>query len=159
MQDKNFLEPEITLTGECHTCGEPIIYGREHCLNCGIEIDHDELAPSVINHFVITQACSAANSIRTFDVAVFIFLGHAILRAVIQSILNYPLWIDILASAFWVLPVLTITRWFRRHGNWDSQDQDYLFARKEMKSALWLWVAANIINGIVIWIGRAMASS
>jgi hypothetical protein len=149
MMDKNILDPEITLIAQCHTCNEKIIYGIEKCPYCGIMIDYDDIIPSIVNNFVIAQAISSANTIRTFDMAVIFFLGTSLIRYII----DYPTWIDIVMSALWVMPLIIITRWHFKHGRWESADPDYLLSKKQMKWAFKLWLVANAFNIIVIWVG------
>ncbi|MBO0724688.1 MAG: hypothetical protein J2P52_03730 [Blastocatellia bacterium] len=149
MLDRNLLDPEISLIGKCHTCSEQILFEQEFCPHCGIKIDHDDIAPSVVNNFLLTQAVSSANTIRTFDVAVYIFLGQSLIRFMI----DFPLWYDVVTSLFGIIPIIIIGRWFRRHGNWETRDGDYLTARKKLKKSFWLWLAANAFNGALIGVG------
>jgi hypothetical protein len=149
MLDRDFLDPEISLIGKCHTCNEQILFGQEFCPECGIRIDHEDIAPSVVNNFLLTQAVSSANTIRTFDVGVHFCLGTSILRFLI----DFPLWFDVVTSLGWVAPFIIIWIWFRRHGNWETRDVEYLTARKGMKKSIWLWLAANTVNGVLIGVG------
>jgi hypothetical protein len=154
MRNNDFLEPEITLVANCHTCGEMVRFGLEKCANCGITLDQEEIFPSVIVNFVITQACSSANSIRTLDVGVLLFLGVSLMRYVI----DYPLWFNLIASVFWLGPLVMILRWFHKHGRWNIADQEYEFAKKEMREGLRLWLAAHIFNAIIIFASWTSAS-
>lgn len=144
--DKDFLEPAITLTAQCHTCNEKVVFGMEKCPHCGITIDQDAVVPSVVNHFLITQAVSSANTIRAFNPAVIFFIVSSLAR----FIADMPTWLDIAMSVFWLTPLLTIILWNTRHGKWDSVDFDYLFSQKEIKGSFRLWLAANVFNAIVI---------
>lgn len=146
MEDKNFLDPEVSLSGNCHTCNEPILFAQEHCPYCGIKLDHEDMVPNVINHFLIDQAITSANSVLTFDVGVYIFLGTSLLRFLI----GFPMWFSLATSLAWVLPFLIVIKWFRRHGKWDSRDEEYLSKRKQMKHSFWLWLAAHFFNAIII---------
>jgi len=149
MFDRNFLDPEISLVGKCHTCNEQILFEHEFCPQCGIKIDHEDMAPSVVNNFLITQAISSANTIRTFDIGVYIFLGASVIRFMI----DFPLWYCVVTSLSGAMPLIIILRWFHRHGRWETRDGEYLTARKEMKKSLWLWLAANAVNGVLIGVG------
>jgi len=149
MLDRNFLDPEISLVGKCHTCNEQILFEQEFCPQCGIKIDHEDMAVGVVNNFLLTQAVSSANTIRTLDVGAYIFLGASVFR----FMFDFPLWFDVVTSLFWVTPMIIIGRWFRRHGNWETRDGEYLTARKAMKKSFWLWLAANAFNGVLIGVG------
>jgi len=149
MLDRNFLDPEISLVGKCHTCNEQILFEQEFCPQCGIKIDNEDMVVGVVNNFLLTQAVSSANTIRTVDVAAYMFLGVSVFR----FMFDFPLWFDVVTSLFWVTPMITIGRWFRRHGNWETRDGEYLTARKAMKKSFWLWLAANAFNSVLIGVG------
>src|SRR5262249_34390119 len=108
MFDRNFLDPELSLAGKCHTCNEQILFEQEFCPQCGINIDHEHMAVGVVNNFLLTQAVSSANTIRTLDVGAYIFLGASVFR----FMLDFPLWFDVVTSLFWVTPMIIIGRWF-----------------------------------------------
>ena len=146
MKRNSVLNPEIHLIGDCHTCGEPILYGRETCPHCGITIDHDELVISALNKSLITQAISSANTILSSDAGIYVFLIMTVLRAVI----GYPRWFDIATSIPWTFPMITILFWFRRHGRWDSNDAEYQEKRIQLKSSLRIWAIANVVNALVV---------
>jgi hypothetical protein len=149
MFDRNFLDPEISLVGKCHTCNEQILFDQEFCPKCGIKIDHEDMAPSVVNNFLITQAISSANTIRTLNVGIYFFSGVSVIRLMI----DFPLWYGVVTSLSGAIPLVIIPRWFRRHGIWETHDKEYLAARKEMKKSFWMWLAANAINGVLIGLG------
>jgi hypothetical protein len=149
MFDRNFLDPEISLVGKCHTCNEQILFDLEFCPQCGIKIDHEDMAVSVVNNFLLTQAISSANTIRTLNVAVHFILGVSVIRLMI----DFPLWYNVVTSLSGAIPLIIIPRWFRRHGRWETHDKEYLAARKEMKKSFWLWLSANAVNGVFIGFG------
>lgn len=145
-QNNDFLEPLITLIADCHTCGEKVRFGFEKCPNCGIELDQEALFPSVVQNFVLTQAVSSANTIRTLDPAVFFFLGTALIRYVIA----YPLWWNLATTIFWFGPPVLIIRWFYKHGRWGIENQEYKNAGKEMWAGLKFWAVSHVFNAIII---------
>jgi hypothetical protein len=145
-RNDDFLDPPITPYGKCHTCGEKILFGTERCPNCGIEIDYDEVFPSVYNYFVITQAISSANNLRTLDIGVVLLIGVSLIRFVF----DYGLWFTLITGMPWLLPLFRIIQWFWRHGNWECSDSEYVEARERMQWSLKLWAAANVFNAIVI---------
>lgn len=142
----DLLKPEITVFGKCHTCQETIPFGIANCPHCGIEIDQDAVFPGAFNYFVITQAISAANNLRTMDVAVVIFIGVALVR----FFSAHSLWFDLITTLPWMGVLAGVMRWFRLHGRWDSKDQEYLAAQTHMKWSLKFWAAANAFNLIVL---------
>jgi hypothetical protein len=144
-----FLEPAITPYADCHTCGQLVVLGSEHCVHCGIKLDQEDLLPSAVINFSLTQACSAANSIRSFDVAVVFFLACS-LGSYLMEMPFWWLWIPM--SLVWLLPLIVILRWFYRHGRWQLADPEYDAAKKEMRAGLKLWLAAHGFNALMIWL-------
>ena len=144
--NNNLLTPEITITAQCHTCRETILYGLEDCPYCGIKLDHEELAIGAINTFVINQAISSANTIKTFDPAAPLLLLVILFRALI----DLPTWYELICSVVWLFPLLAISGWFVKHGRWDSNDEDFWAAKTAMKSSFKVWLAVNALSFIVL---------
>src|SRR5262245_60021029 len=148
MIKKDFLDPKVTPIANCHTCGEMVQFGLEKCPNCGIVLDQEDIYPSVVVNFIITQAISSANSIRTFDVAVFFSLGVSLLRLGLEM----PFWYNVVTCIPWLFPLIIIIRWFFKHGRWPITDGEYELAKKEMRSGFGLWLVVNGFNLIVLLI-------
>ena len=140
------LEPEITLCGNCPHCHELILLGTEKCRYCGLELDQEELYQSAIRNFVITQAVSSANTIRSLDLGVFFFLGSI----AILYLGSYGIQFEILVTLIWLSPLVLITRWYFKHGRWPTDDEEYRRAKKEMRSGFFLWSAAHFLNAMAI---------
>lgn len=148
---KEVLEPEITATGNCHSCNELVQLGTVKCQYCGTLLDQQRMMASARENFVITQAVSSANTIHTFRPAAYLFIAIAVGR----FLMDYSVRNNLLISVMWFLPVATIIGWFFKHGGRNSSDEDYLESRKKMKSDLLLWLAINILN----WIALAVVFS
>jgi len=144
------LNPKITLIADCHTCGEKLLYGQEKCPYCGILLDQEEIFPSVILNFVITQAVSSANTIRTFDFAVLFLLGVGVYNSFLNE--EFLLRIQLITSAVYLYPIILILRWFYKYRMLSSSDPDFNFSKKEMRSCLLLWIGAHFLNGLLIYI-------
>ncbi|HKX29693.1 MAG TPA: hypothetical protein VJ302_18530 [Blastocatellia bacterium] len=140
------MEPEITLCGNCPGCRELILLGTEKCRYCGLELDQEQLYQSAIRNFVITQAISSANTIRTFDLAVFFFLGCT----AILYLGDYGIRFEILATSCWLSPLVLIARWYFKHGRWPTDDEEYQRSKKEMRSGFFLWTATHFLNAMAI---------
>jgi hypothetical protein len=153
--DKNFLEPDLSLVGNCHTCQQLISLYAEICPHCGIKIEADDIFVSTINNALLTQAISSANAIRTWNSGTYILLIVGVMRLMFDVMsFPWPLWFEIATSIVWMAPLLLIRKWFQRHGKWDSRDTEYLSAHKEMKRSFLLWVVVHILNGVLIFIGQ-----
>lgn len=148
MTQPEILEPEITAMGNCQSCGELVQLGTAKCPYCGMLLDRQRMMESAKANFAITQAISSANTIRTFRPAAFLVL----LIAVGRFAMGYSFKSNFLLTAVWVFPLITVVRWFMKHGGIHSADEEYLEAKKQMKSALILWLAVNLLN----WITLAM---
>jgi hypothetical protein len=112
----------------------------EKCPYCGIEIDYDDILPSIYNRFVITQAISSANNLQTLDAGALIFA----VSAALGYFSDLWLWYRLLTIAPAPLFLLICLGWFAKHGRWDSNDPDYLAARQKMKKSLRYWALANV---------------
>lgn len=151
MMHKDFYDPDVTVFAKCYVCGAAVRFGAAQCPHCETELDQERLLPNAFNHYVITRAVSAANAIRTFDFAVYL----STLVALMRLALDFPLWLNLMTSLTWLGVLGAVLYWFWRHGRWESDDADYQAARAEMKKSLWLWLAANFFNFVVIFIKLA----
>ena len=136
---KDVLEPEITATGNCPSCGEFVRFGLPKCPHCEALLNKQQMLESAQENFRITQAVSSANTIRTFRPVAYIFIVVAVGKFLL----------DMRSIAIWLVcffPLLAVIRWFFKHGGWNSTDEDYLEAKKKMKSDLLLWLALNLLN-------------
>ncbi|MDX2042935.1 MAG: hypothetical protein SF097_17085 [Acidobacteriota bacterium] len=143
---KEVLEPDITATGNCHSCNELVQFGTPKCPYCGTLLDRQRMLASVQENFYITQAVSSANTIRTFRPAAFLFL----LIAIGRFLMDYSLRNNLFMTVLWFMPVVIIVAWFFKYGGRTSKDDDYLESKQKMKSDLLLWLAANILNWITL---------
>lgn len=140
---KDVLEPKITVMGNCPSCGEFVRWGLAQCPQCETLLDKEQMLKSAQEHFRITQAVSSANTIRTFRPAAYIFIAIAVGNFLLAS----------RSIAIWLVcffPLVAVIRWFFKHGRWYSANEDYLEAKKKMKSDLLLWLALNFLN--LIWL-------
>lgn len=147
---KEVLQPEITVMGNCQACGELVQVNTPKCPYCGTLLDKQSLLNSAAANFVVTQAISSANTIRTFQPAAYLLILLSISRFAFDHFFRSVLFVIV-----WMLPLFTVLRWFMKHGGLNSSDAEYLTAKKQMKSALILWLTANLINWItfVVTIG------
>lgn len=136
--NKEVLEPEITLTGNCHSCHELVQFGTPKCPYCGTLLDKRRMYDSAVENFYITQAVSSANTIRTFRPAVFFFIIAVGLSLVDKS--------RAILLFLWPLALMVIIRWFIKHGRINSTNADYQEAKQKMRSDFLLWLAINILS-------------
>jgi hypothetical protein len=161
--DKELLTPIIHTFSECPTCNEliplneSILATIEKCPKCGVFIDMDELLHNFVTNFQTTQAISSANKISTFDIAVIIFvviivsytfIFQLFSEEIFKSFFNY---LRILNTLTFTTPLILTVRWYLQHGKLKSNDNDFLFAKKEAKKSLLLWIFAHVLNALSLF--------
>lgn len=151
---KDFLDPAINPFGRCTACRELVSLkfennewtpAKETCSRCGAILDKEEVLLSAYNNFVITQAISSANNVWASDYVLVIFVAQMILRSIMAFPSSFMIFTSIIGIAF----LFGIAQWFYKHGRWDSDDEEYLDAKKKMRWSLLLWGTANIVNVIL----------
>jgi len=156
--DPEFLDPKITPYSKCPFCkklirvtiqGEALFFEERICPHCQIFIEEEEIINGFIKNFSLTQSCTSANKISSFDVAVIFFLGVNFLL----FWMDFPIWFRILCILPYFSPLIICLQWFRRHYWYDHfLDPEYSIAVKEMKKSLSLWIFANILCGILLFL-------
>ena len=156
--DKNILNPDITVTARCHACNEAVLYGREQCPYCGIELDQEKMRISAMNHFAIDQAISSANTIRAFNPAAVLFM----ILSVINPYLSWarsPIRFDFAFTLICISAVMVVGSWLGKHGQLQSPEPEYEAAKKAMEKSFTLWLVAQIVNIVVLIVGRSLIKS
>ena len=148
MPDEDLFEPKVTPIGKCPTCLQPLVFGAQHCPHCGIAVDYEDedLVRTAVDHILLTQAISAANTLRTMNPAMIIFLGSALL----SYLLDYAWWFKLITILPACFILLSVRAWFVRHGNWESNDTEYQEARQQMKICLRNWGLTNLFILLLI---------
>jgi RNA polymerase subunit RPABC4/transcription elongation factor Spt4 len=146
MSESMFKSPPVVPFVECPNCKQLLEYGAEKCPRCREEIDADyALLSAVIVHHN-TQAVSLANTIKTAEPAAIINIA--------VSIYVYFLGIPAIFSLSVLMPVLSllvILIWFFRFGRFKIGDEDYLKAKRDMRSSFKLWLGLLIVQLLVLF--------
>jgi hypothetical protein len=148
MMNKDVLDPAITATARCHGCNEIVLLGTRQCPYCEMELDQKEMQARALKSVKIDQAITSANTIRTFNPAIFLLFIIALLRLV----MDFGFQLNLYATFLWFLPAVTIVLWFIKHGGWKSFEEDYLTSKKAMKMSLLGWLAGNVLNWITFYV-------
>lgn len=148
MPKEDLFEPKVTPIGKCYTCLQPLVFGVQHCPHCGIIVDYEDenLMRTAVDHILITQAISSANTLRTMNPAMIIFLGSALM----SYGLDYVWWFKLITILPACFILLSVKAWFVRHGNWESNDPEYREAQQHMKVCVRNWGLTNLFILLLI---------
>lgn len=150
-----YVEPSMHLFGKCPVCKElvrmkveddELLVAIDRCRHCGALLDTEEILPSVVNHFLITQAISTANNFWVADYALIAF----VVQMVSSLFTPFPFGLGLFVSLTGISFLFGVIYWFFKHGRWDSDDEEYVDAKKKMRWSLLLWTGANVLNVILI---------
>ena len=150
MRESMLETPAVVPFVECPNCKQLLEYGAEVCPRCREEIDpaYASVSAVVVSHN--TQACSLSNSIKGFDSFVPVALvGSLLIYACDVYASGSPMlfYITLVWSA---IPLLVITGWFFRFGRFEIGDDEYLRARRDMRSSFLLWLAILAVQLIIL---------
>ena len=154
MSDSLLKRPPVHPFVECPNCRALLELGASHCSRCREEIGEDYALMSAILVHHNTQACSVANSITSLNAFIpLALIGGIGIYLLEWYVLGAPR--ISLAILFWpMMPLLAIVVWYLRFGRFGLGDEEYLRARREMKSAFFFWLAflgVQVLLSAVIW--------
>jgi RNA polymerase subunit RPABC4/transcription elongation factor Spt4 len=160
MNESMLKAPAVVPFVECPNCKQLLEYGAEVCPRCREEINSGYAFVSAVVVQHNTQACSLANSIKGFDSFVWIaVLGSLLIYAIdMYTFKSLVLFNFIL---IWpAIPLLAILPWFYRFGRFKIGDEDYVRARRDMRTSLMLWLAILGVQLIILarWWWRTPAT-
>jgi hypothetical protein len=157
--DPNFLNPSISVFSNCPTCQGLIPIKRKdgildveerNCPHCGIQIYREEIIENLLRNVFITQAISSANQIISLDIAIFIFLSVSIFTFFYSSQFPFIHNLFIVCLAVWIFPLILCIGWLYKHGQWVSNDEEYLQAKNTIKKSTVLWITAHFFNLLLL---------
>jgi hypothetical protein len=150
MSESLLKTPAVDPFVECPNCQQLLEYGAEICPRCREEIDPDYgLVSAVVVHHN-TQACSLANSIKGFDSFVWIALIGSLLMYAIDMYTFGSLALFHLILMWPIIPLLVIVVWFYSFGWFKIGDEEYVRAKREMRSSFLLWLAILGLQLIIL---------
>lgn len=127
--------------------------GVEYCSRCRETIDPEYgLASAIVVHHN-TQACSVANVISGFDAFIPLALIGSILIFLIDLYVSGQPTIFLFLPIWPLIPVVIIIGWFFRFGRFKIGDDEFLKARREMRSSFLFWIVVLFVQilAIVAW--------
>ena len=146
---------EITPCFRCYYCREVVALGAISCPHCDNEIDQQRAKKEAAAFAVITKAIQSAGAITNRDLVVLLFITYTFWmrwsgREAFFDIPRGWLLVELIFAAGWLIPVIAITRWFYKYGRQTTDDEEYLAAKKEVKSSLRLWIAVHVFHLLLV---------
>jgi transcription elongation factor Elf1 len=176
--NKNFLESEIMPQADCPRCGATFSvnldsfnnedksensitdYKSIKCSNCDYELETEEFLPTLSENVQVISAVSAAKTIFIFDAAFFIFAAKlAVIWLLSRSLANFGefavvlRFVIIVASLVWYLPIVFVINWFISYGEIETDDAEFINAKKGLQMSFAMWITANLLNILVLNFG------
>src|SRR5438270_2971410 len=139
MSESMLKKPAVVPFVECPNCKQLLEYGAERCPRCREEISSEYALISAVVVHHNTQACSLANSIKTFDPFVFIALVGSVAIYVLEKYAFGSLVFFNFILTWPAIPLLAILVWFYRFGRFKVGDEEYARAKRDMRSSFMLW--------------------
>lgn len=145
MADSFYKPPDVTVFVPCPNCSRLLEFHADHCPDCREEITDEYRLIAAVLTAAETQSCSLANTIRTADPVVVIFLAWDIL-----AWLTGIGWMGLafLLSALVLLGAIGL--WYWRFGRFPFTSPDFIGARREMLRSLLFWLAFAFFQAIFV---------
>jgi hypothetical protein len=154
--DRELIDPVVHCFARCHWCRafipitkdeNGLVLDERNCPKCGAEISQERLISSFAQNFIHTQAITSANKFISLDLAAVPFLACSILLV----FMNFPLWFRIPFMLVYHAPIVLAINWLRKYWYYFRfTDEEYMTSVRQMKRFLLIWIAANLINWLLI---------
>lgn len=150
--DSRFINPSVHLFSKCPNCekllpvklsGEEYYIEEKVCQNCGFEFDSYELLQNLVKNTIVTQAVSSASSILGLDLAVIIFVLASIIVFFLLPSFFLVLYF-LFTTTTYSIPIFICVRWLFKFGRWKIIDEEFIEAKKNVKSSLIFWIVTHI---------------
>lgn len=178
--NKDFSTPSVTPQADCPSCGRRFLFNSDlvnrmiqndtldklavskndtsfqtaaliKCSHCQSEFELQEIASSLIENTKLTQAISAANSILTANIAIYIYAALMVinwyLSTLISELEEFAGFVRTIAFAslwFGFAPMFSIIYWFILYRGLKSNDVELFEAKRNLKKSFAQWLAATI---------------
>lgn len=135
-------------------------FGAEQCSRCREPIDPEYAVVSAVIVHHNTQACTVANTISGLDAFIPLALIGSILIFVTDLYVSGGPTLFLFLPIWPLIPLLIIIGWFFRFGRFKIGDDEFLKARREMRSSFLFWTVVLVVQilAIVAWHFRADAT-
>lgn len=127
-------------TFPCPNCNEIINDSMQECRYCSAPINPEAARVAAALQGNVNQACSDASYLRIAAVAMFVFLGLSFVPLL-------PTYWGFIVTFFVV--IVGFIRWQVKFGRLQTDDPDYVRAKRQKNTALLLWLVAIPVGFIV----------
>jgi hypothetical protein len=139
--------PTATQMYPCPACHEIIAARASSCRYCGIAIDDATSQRLLVESQKVTDAVARANTFKLSVWAAGIGVGLGLWLVLTSGHVD-PRFVLVAVAA--VGAIAYAARWFGQYGSLQTRDADYPTARQAMKRTLMVWIAALIVEGVVV---------
>jgi hypothetical protein len=135
MSDVGFLNSRGIFP--CHDCGEMIYSDAERCRFCSAVVDREAAERGAKLQAEVNSACNQAKLVRNAAGVMWLFLLLSVVPFLpfgwghFGLFLGVPIW---------------LVYWYPKYGRLKTQDPDYKLAKRDWRTALFLWIPALIIQ-------------
>ena len=135
MSDVGFLHSRGIFP--CHDCGEMIYSDAERCRFCSAVVDREAAERGAELQAEVNSACNQAKLLRNAAGVMWLFL--------LLSVVPFLPFGWGYFGLFFGVPVWLVY-WYPKYGRLKTQDPDYKLAKRDWRTALFLWIPALIIQ-------------
>lgn len=138
----------------CLSCNEVITLGSTTCRFCSVPISPDAARAAAEQFDKVQNACEKANTIKVGNIAAALFVALQLVL-IFTNGLGSPKFFLV-----WAAPpgaLITIGSWFFKYGSLQTKDPDYPEAKAAMKTSMWIWLGALVVQvvAMVVLLGQA----
>lgn len=155
--DSEFIDPAVHCFARCYMCKRLVPLKRvddaldlteRECPHCNALLTTPQLANTFVENTLNTQAVTSAKKIAGMDPAAIIVTTLSLLLAW-QGML--PVWFRAINVIVYLAPPVIVIRWLYKFW-WKLRfnDDEYLDSVRHMKLSLCLWIAAEILSGVLL---------
>ena len=150
-----FRVSPVTAFLECPHCCKLLPFESKECPACRESISEEYAFASATVLAFNTQACGAANDIKSSHQFVAIALVGSVLIYLDDLYVFGAPRLFLFVVLWSLVPIGTTLCWFYRFGRFGLGDENYLRAKREMKGYLNLWLAILGLQVAAFCAGRS----
>ena len=156
--DPEIFDPVVHCFARCRVCkgyipisrneSEQLDIEERKCPKCGAFLDDTDVASSFVYTLIHTRAVASSKKLAGFDLATIPYIGTCVLAWLV----GLPFWFRAINNFIYLAPVLLLARWFNGYYRFQFMDNEYNESILEMKKSLALWIFANVLCWIILFL-------